>query len=142
MVDYADKMTADIKDRSSYKIMEYVYEHLRIFVHENQKWGWTASQASRADKYQKKHVDLEHVADSINKVRVADLVVTLNLDEEDEMKFYVAKNRTGRSRQTVGPLPTEFEIGCIVPLSPTSPTELLAGETEKALGQRTFLDDL
>jgi hypothetical protein len=44
-------------------------------------WCFTASQAGRPSKDQKKKVDLEHVADSMHKVRVADLVikgVTLN----------------------------------------------------------------
>lgn len=144
--DYADKMTEKIKGvkgdlLGSYKIMEYVYERYRIWMNEDKKWGWTASQASRmSSKDKQKKVDLDNVADSINKVRVADLVITLNLDEE-EMKFYVAKNRTGRSRQTVGPLPTDFAIGAVAPLEPTSPTEALARPAEDAL-TGTMLDDL
>ncbi len=154
VVDYADKMTASVKGArgdvvSSYKLMEYVYEQLRLFADEGKRWVWTASAATRADKKgknSKQVIDLEHTADSQNKVRVADLVITLNVREDgEEMLFYVAKNRTGKSRCTAGPLPTDFACGGIAPVvaENTTPTNALANETEMALGDTgTLLDDM
>ncbi len=143
VVDYADKMTANCKDRSTYKIMEHVYEDLRLFVHEGTRWGWTASQATRADKQQKKKLDLEHVSDSVNKVRVVDLAITLNLDDGEEMTYYVAKNRTGKGRMSVGPLPTDFASGSIAPTSASmNAMEFFASKAEQGLNTGTFLDEL
>ena len=136
VVDYADKLTYPLKGKdqgNTYRVMEMVYESLRVFASERKFWTWTASQStsreSRNSKSQSKsRLDLEHVADSVGKVRVADLVLTLNVREEGtEMMYYVAKNRTGRSRLSIGPLPTEFACGCVYPMPPVSPS-LMAGE--------------
>lgn len=148
VVDYADKMTAHIKGArgeatGAYKIMEYVYEGLRLFVNQERMWGATASQATRDKKRKNKLLDGDDVSDSINKIRVVDLAITLNLDDE-EMTFFVAKNRMGRSRFSVGPLPTDFAIGAVAPVTTATdgaPGEhLLAAETEQAL-TGTALDD-
>lgn len=133
MVDYADKLTAATKEKGSYKVMELVYEYLRIWMHETKKWGGTASQSTRGDKKSRKVKDLDDVSDSINKARVVDLAVTLNLDEDEEMKFHIAKFRYGRARQTVGPLPTDFACGAIAPVSANNPMEMLARPVEGAL---------
>ena len=117
VVDYGDKLTANIKDQSTYKIMEAVYEHLRTWMHDTKKWGATASQSTRGDKNSKKMKDLDDVSDSINKVRVVDLAISLNLDDEDAMRFYIAKNRYGNARKTVGPLPTDFACGAVAPVT-------------------------
>lgn len=120
VVDYADKLHEPrVKDGNSYVEMRYVYESLRrdIAVAKNM-WVWTASQAGRPDKGSAKRIDLQHVADSMHKVRVADLVLTLNVrDDGVQIEFYVAKNRTGKSRFAVGPVPTDFERGRIVPIT-------------------------
>jgi len=48
---------------------------------------------------------------------VVDIVVTLNYDDEaQEMTFFIAKNRTGRSRKEVGPLPVDFGCGAVAPV--------------------------
>ena len=53
----------------------------------------------------------------MHKVPVSDLVQTLNVrDDGEQIMFYVAKNRTGKSRQQIGPLPHEFECGRIAPV--------------------------
>lgn len=132
VVDYADKLTANIKETGSYRVMEHVYEELRTVVHEGRKWGFTASQSRRGDG-KKKTKDLDDAADSQNKVRVVDLCITLNLDEED-MTFGIAKYRHGRARQSVGPLPADFACGAVGPVSATYGTAgALANETSRAL---------
>lgn len=142
IVDYADKLTTKAaprdKDKGQYRAMELVYEGLRVFGATKKMWVMTASQAGRRDKDSKKKLDLEHVADSLNKVRVADLVITLNVsDDNDEVTFFIAKNRTGKSRLSIGPLPTDFACGLIAPIirpDSDNPTrEILAVHTEAAL---------
>ena len=87
---------------------------MRLFAHETKKWVSTASQAKRsAGKDKKRVIGLDDVADSINKVRVADLVITIN--GQDELEYAVEKNRYGRAGVRVGPLPHDFACGAMVP---------------------------
>ena len=120
VVDYGDKLrpTGKSSEREpEYAAMNRVYEGFRIWVEQAQKWGWTASQAQRNTK-RKKVVSLDDVADSMGKVRVADLVITLNVPEDQsEVVFLVGKNRLGPAGSRVGPLPTEFAMGRMVPVS-------------------------
>lgn len=122
IVDYGDKLGAKAKkgeQQNEYTGALAVFEGLRTYAAERKIFCWTASQASR-QKDSKKRLDLNDVADSMHKIRVADLVVTLNLrdaeTEEPQILFYVAKHRTGRSRCEVGPMPTEYERGRICPI--------------------------
>ena len=122
VVDYGDKLFAQKQD-SQYNAMRVVYEGLRILATEKKFWCWTASQSGRRGNKGKDkkavRLDLNDVADSMHKVRVADLIITLNVSETEtggrDIEFFVAKNRTGRARFSVGPMPTEFEIGRIAP---------------------------
>jgi KaiC/GvpD/RAD55 family RecA-like ATPase len=111
VIDYADKLTVKGSD-SEYTGQRSVYEHLRTWLVRTQKFCWTASQATRAKQ---KRLDMEHVADSMHKVRIADLIATLNVTEHEngdrEGFIFVAKFRTGKSRFTVGPLAIEYSHG-------------------------------
>lgn len=116
VIDYADKLQAP-RENNEYLAMRVVYEGLRIFGVEKKIWVWTASQAGRGKGKKGQKMDLEDVSDSMHKVRVADLVITLNATEDEiggrEMSYFVAKNRTGKSRMSVGPSPTDFTHGRI-----------------------------
>ena len=120
IVDYGDKVgVKKAKDEESgYSQGRVVYEGMRIYAHDRKKFCWTASQGTR-QKDKRKRLDLNDVADSMHKIRVADLVVTLNVKEEGDLLtilLYVAKHRTGRSRVEVGPFPTAYEFGQMVAL--------------------------
>lgn len=117
VVDYGDKLyEPTIKADNEYTAMRYVYEGLRRDIAiKRDMWVWTASQASRGSSDPKKIIDMDNVADSIHKIRVADLVITLN-DRDDAILYFVAKNRTGKKRFPVGPLATDFPRGRITPL--------------------------
>lgn len=118
VIDYADKLRAvQVKEGGSdYVAMRHVYEGLRLLAVERAMWCWSASQA-KAKSRDMKRIDTEHAADSQHKVRVADLVISLNFnDETGEMEFFVAKHRTGESRKSVGPLPVDFALGRIAPV--------------------------
>lgn len=120
VIDYADKLTAKVdRDSGEYKAMRVVYEGLRILAVDRKLWCWTASQKRRSAEKGKKKADVDDVADSIHKSRVADMVITLNArgDENDQLLFHVAKNRLGRSHVSVGPLPHDFSCGRVVPVN-------------------------
>lgn len=117
-VDYADKLTypGHEEDRSEYAAMGKVYEYLRLMSERGDYAIWTASQA----KVQKKGsgpLDIDDMADSANKGRVADLVIGLAVTDgmggADRMvSVRVIKNRHGESRGTVRDLPAGFAYGC------------------------------
>lgn len=116
-IDYADKMHAKTKDDSSYVRMGAVYEGLRRDIADQRKmWVFTASQA-KAPQKGAKQLSLHDGADSQQKVRVADLVVSLNGDGEvnPTLMMKVLKYRHGVANKEIGPLPTDFERGRITP---------------------------
>lgn len=123
-VDYGDKIGAKSKkgegQLSDYKKGEVVFDGLHNWSDENKRFVWTASAATRR-KDRKKRLDQDDIADSMHKIKSADLVVTLNVTEEGDegermLTPFVAKHRTGKSRIEVGPFPTAYEVGQIVPI--------------------------
>lgn len=120
VADYADKMTAKSRDDSGYNIGKLVYEGFRLWAEQDDFWAWTACAAKRDDKSKggKRKLDGDDAADSIHKLRVSDLWITLNQKEEDEMILYfIAKNRLGKARISVGPLPHDFVCARIAPVT-------------------------
>lgn len=120
VVDYGDKLGsgASGKDASDgYKTGRVVFERLRHFAHDEGHFIWTASQANRAAADAKKRIGMHHIADSMEKVRIADMVITIMPDEDDntQLKYLLAKNRRGQADIAFGPLPHEFEYGRIAP---------------------------
>ncbi len=80
-------------------------------------WIWTAAQAVRMKEKERKaqkRLRQEDVASSIEMIRSADLVVTLNptsgeMEEEiAEINYFVAKHRKGKPWVTAGPVPTDM----------------------------------
>lgn len=123
VTDYGDKLVAPATkkskggDENTYVSGEIVFERMRIYADERQIWHWSAAQARRSADKKKRMLDVEDVADSMNKVRVADLVLTVNRDEEqNEVSVFVAKNRYGKDALKVGPLPTDLSVGRLVPM--------------------------
>jgi hypothetical protein len=120
IVDYADKLYVPPrtggKEVGSYDAGKYVMEGLRGFAEERNLWMWTGSQSQGRERRRKK-LDTSDTAESINKPRIADLWITLNVSEDqEEIEFFIAKHRTAKARITVGPLPTEFEVGRVAPI--------------------------
>ena len=115
VIDYADKMSAGGRKDSegTYASMGTVYEGLRILAEQRDAWAWTASQPQRGHKG-RRVIDTDDLADSQHKARVTDLLITANREEEDgdvQLKWFVAKNREGKSRGMVGPLPADWAHG-------------------------------
>lgn len=119
IVDYGDKVGTKTKNAkgevSEYNRGQIVFEGLRTYANERKKYVWTASASTRR-KDRKRLLDLDDTADSMHKIRVADLVITMNIEDLGEgeaqmLRMLVAKHRTGRSRFTVGPIPVEYDMG-------------------------------
>lgn len=117
VVDYIDKVgAADRRLEGSYQIQGATTEEFRLYCHGRGIWGWTASQPKRRDaKDRNKRIDIDDVADSQNKVRVVDLILTMHRPSEAEVEFYVAGNRHGRDKFGVGPLPHNLVCGQLIP---------------------------
>lgn len=120
VIDYADLLHAMVpgKEINDYLMMRIVYTQLQRLAKERNMWVWTASQASRGSKADEKptaYLGMENVADSMNKARIADLILTLNKREGQQIEIYVAKHRLGRADYSIGPLPTDYELGRLVP---------------------------
>jgi len=109
-IDYADKMSAP-EEKSEYQAMRRVYEGLRVWGKELDIPLWTASQ-SKSRGGEQRLLGLYDASDSTHKVRVVDVVVTLNVSEDKrDITLCVAKNRHGESGAVIGPLPTNFAMG-------------------------------
>lgn len=116
VVDYGDKVGAPKKngeDQNGYGTGLIVYEGLRLYAERRDLFCWTASQATRR-KEKGKRLDMDDVADSMHKVRVADVVLTLSRYGEEgsrELTAFLAKSRYGSDRQESSPILTDFAHG-------------------------------
>lgn len=108
-VDYADKLAAP-KEKNEYNAMRVVYEDLRLLAVRRNLFAWTASQATRGRK-DRKRIGTDDMADSINKARIADVVVTLNPREPESIEYHVAKHRNSAGNVGTQPIPHEWPFG-------------------------------
>ena len=122
LVDYADLLKPVSRMQiNRYEAAGLVYQALSNWAKEADIWIWTASQAQRKHKLSKHELrTIDEAADSQEKVRIADLAVTLNCKTDEfsgfkECTYNIVKFRMGRSGVSVGPIPTEFEYGRMCP---------------------------
>lgn len=118
IVDYIDKLGTGT-DESTYQAQGNIADALRDYAMGKSMFCITASQAKRGGGKgahgKGNGLDLQDVADSMHKVRVADAVITLRKDEDaGTLDLFLAKNRLGRSRTGTGPLPQDEACGRIV----------------------------
>jgi archaellum biogenesis ATPase FlaH len=123
VIDYADLLSAG-KDLKSYEAGKKVYIELRAFARAHDCWVFTASQAQRKTK-DRKRIKLEHVADSMHKVRIADLIISLNKadDDTDSLVWHIAGGRYCPTGAETPPLPHDFECGRVGPVNRQVPWE-------------------
>jgi replicative DNA helicase len=76
VVDYADILRSDRKTERRVDEQAAIYEDLRGLAGELQVPIWTASQANRK-AFGRKHVDMTYIADSWDKVKVADYIIAI-----------------------------------------------------------------
>lgn len=120
VTDFMDKLRVNPK-ASLYDDMLAVADGLRNIAVDADGWMWTASQSDRKSTG-RPWLDLDAVADSMNKVRSADLIFAIGRTEEDkeqdQIRISVPKRREGEGAHTrVGPFPWDPERGRIAVVS-------------------------
>lgn len=128
VIDYLDKLRTPVKrgpPSKLYDTMSEVYEEARVWAEETGLWIVSATQSKgrpgngRAAKPDDNDVlDMGDEADSVEKSRIADLFITMNpRDNGNQVLFFVAGNRNGPQRVSAGPVPVDFRVGRIAPVS-------------------------
>jgi hypothetical protein len=117
LVDYADKLAGKPSDRNSYERMGTVYEGLRQIAVDDSTNVVTGSQLK--DRDGKATPIVRHLRDSSKKGDIADCVVLVYPpnDDMDERNYYIGKHRGRGAGRTVGPIPTDLDIGRIAPIA-------------------------
>lgn len=100
VVDYADIMAAEIKSGNDINESKQVWLGLRAIAHEENAAVLTATQTNRAG-FTADVAKAEHAAEDFNKIRIADLVLTINRTDEEKAKgeariyFAASRNQAG-----------------------------------------------
>lgn len=104
VVDYADIMRPDFRTTDPIENLRTIYVDLRAIATEWDVALLTATQSNR-EGYKAIVAKAEHVSDDFNKVRTADLFITINSTEEErkrgEARLYFAASRNQRSGFTI-----------------------------------------
>jgi len=95
VIDYADKLKSH-KSEEEYQAMNTVYEGLRLLADGRKLYLWTASQATRGKERKEGQLLGEtDIADSQNKLRVADVFVSANrTGDMTSYIYHIIKHRT------------------------------------------------
>lgn len=100
IIDYLELMRTE-KDMAEYQAQERLAQELRGIASEYDILVWTATQTNREGKKVNVITDAE-LADSYGKIRVCDLVFSINQTEQEfdegSARLYLMKSRNGRAR--------------------------------------------
>lgn len=103
-LDYADEMYIGEHD-GLYQPLGVLFRNLRGLAGQFDIPVWTASQTTRQGGKKKGLVDGADIANSIEKARIADIVITINQGNEEylrhELRLFLDKNRNGEKHKTV-----------------------------------------
>lgn len=103
IVDYLELMKTE-NDMAEYQSQERLAQELRGIASEYETLVWTATQTNREGKKVNIITDAE-LADSYGKIRVCDLVFSINQTEQEfdqgSARLYLMKSRNGRARFVV-----------------------------------------
>lgn len=100
VVDYADIMAAEIKSGNDINESKQIWLGLRAIAAEENAAVLTATQTNRAG-FTADVAKAEHAAEDFNKIRIADLVLTVNRTDEEKVKgearlfFAASRNQAG-----------------------------------------------
>lgn len=120
VVDYIDLVGSGKKgEDGDYKAQKIVGNLFRDHALTHQYCVISASQTRRQSGVGGKKLDVDDVADSMHKVRIADLVLAMRMeqDEKTNVDWYVILNRNGTDRVGTGDLPTNRAMAQMYPLS-------------------------
>jgi replicative DNA helicase len=96
VVDYLDLMSPDLKTNDAIENSKNIYVGIRAIAQEEDIAMLSATQSNR-DGFKSITVKAEHVSEDFNKIRIADLVISINATEDErdrnEMRLYFAASR-------------------------------------------------
>lgn len=103
-VDYADIMAPDFRYNSEIENSKSIYIGLRAIAQEEDLAMLSATQTNR-EGLKSSVARMEHVAEDFNRIRIADLVISINSNEEEKKKgiarLFFAASRNQRGDMTV-----------------------------------------
>ncbi|MGQ1699213.1 hypothetical protein ACT42I_18710 (plasmid) [Acinetobacter baumannii] len=104
IVDYADLMRPDIRTNDPKENSRVIYVDLRAIAFEENVALLTATQTNR-EGFKSTVAKAEHVAEDFNKIRTADVAISINITEEERAKgqarLYFAASRNQEMGVTV-----------------------------------------
>jgi len=104
VVDYADIMAPDMRSQDGIENSKSIYEGLRAIAQEYDLAMLTATQTNR-EGFKSSVAKAEHVAEDFNKVRIVDLMISINKTEEEmernEARLFFAASRNQRGAFTL-----------------------------------------
>lgn len=104
VVDYADIMAPDYRYNDAIENSKQVYVGLRAIAHEYNVAMLSATQTNR-EGFKSAVAKAEHVAEDFNKVRIADIMISINITDEEraagEARLYFAASRNQESGFTI-----------------------------------------
>nr|WP_181374667.1 DnaB-like helicase C-terminal domain-containing protein [Pectobacterium carotovorum]AKG47499.1 41 helicase [Pectobacterium carotovorum] len=104
VVDYADLMKPDYRSGDTREDVKNIYTGLRSIYDTYNVAGITASQTNR-EGGSSEVATMNHAADNIEKVRIADLIITINKTEEEkakgEARLYIAGSRNQKGEVSI-----------------------------------------
>lgn len=104
VVDYADLMAPSHRTKDPIENSKQIYTELRAIGFEENVAMLTATQTNR-EGHKSTVAKMDHVAEDFNKIRIADLVISINKTEEEaarnEARLYFAASRNQESGFTV-----------------------------------------
>lgn len=126
VVDYADLFSSTTEYKNSYDNQGQVYGQLVALAGEFQIPCWSASQINR-EGAKSKVKQMEHLADSYKKAMVANVIYTINQDENEAqskmLRLYSVKVRNGE-KYRYHYFTTKFECSKLVPTTEDSYTAI------------------
>lgn len=100
VVDYLDLLKPLTSYNSEYADLGAITKALRGMAQELSVPIWSATQTNRSGMLAET-VDLHHMGDSFQKAQVADIVITVSINDEEkhnkQARLYLAKNRNGQT---------------------------------------------
>ena len=104
VVDYADIMAAEIKTGNDINDSKQIWLGLRAIAHEENAAVLTATQTNR-EGFKADVAKAEHAAEDFNKIRIADIVITINRSDEEkakgEARLFLAASRNQAGEFTI-----------------------------------------
>lgn len=104
VVDYADIMAPDQRSNDTIENSKNIYIGLRAVAFEKNVAMLSATQSNR-EGFKSTVAKAEHIADDFNKVRIVDLLISINITEEErangEARLFFAASRNQESNFTI-----------------------------------------